>query len=372
MHIGILDHFPEGVLVVDAADIIRWATQATVELTGWPIEELQGMSLDQLISREELTGIARARGIGGPQSLQRFHCFLRTKSGERREVSVSMGYAQESGAETKILLVRDIQRQRARECQLLAQLEDKHQLEAFGRVASLVVHDLRNLNNALSMTLRNFRDHVENPAFRREAIEAVEDVAGKIRHLIEKLSHPPARRALHLEVTTVGALVRAALDRLAKAGRKAQVEATDLGGFDPSLPCEVDVNEMEQVLVNLLLNAYEAAEPEGRVTITSYAQANRGQVCLVIQDPGPGISRRLESSLFRPFRSTKPRGMGLGLYHAKLAVEAHGGRIEIANRDDGPGTRVTLTLPGKKGGAQIFPMASSRKVAHVSTEGTAY
>ncbi len=64
----------------------------------------------------------------------------------------------------------------------------------------------------------------------------------------------------------------------------------------------------------------------------------------------------VESYLFRPFRSTKPGGLGLGLYHAKTIVEAHSGTIEVAKGVGGQGTRVTVTLPGAHGGAE--PRAS--------------
>lgn len=80
----------------------------------------------------------------------------------------------------------------------------------------------------------------------------------------------------------------------------------------------------------------------------------------------PGIPQYyLERFLFRPFQSTKPRGLTLGLYHAKAIVEGSGGTIEVANRGEGQGARVAITLPGVQEGAQV-PPRSPRENGHVS------
>lgn len=353
---GIFARLPEGLLIAEGMNSIRWANDEVAEITGWTAEELQGMRLDQLISRDELAAIARARGVD-PWALRRYHCLVRTKSGERREVSVSVGQAGEPGAQaTTVFLLRDIRRQREMERRLVEQLGEKQEMAAFGHVASLVAHDLRNLSNTLSLTIRNFRGHLNDPAFRQDAVRALEDVAGKMKYLIEKLSGVPPRITLHRQPTALGELVHAALDLLARAGRGAEVEATEVRGLEPVLHVEVDIAEMQRVLFNLLLNAYEAIEARGDVSVIGQRDPAERQIRLVIEDTGPGIPQDyLERSLFRPFRTTKPRGLGLGLYHAKVIVEAHGGSIQVTNRGDGEGTRVTIALPESQGGVQVLP-----------------
>ncbi len=352
----IFARLPEGLLITEAMNTIRWANDEMAEITGWTAKELQGMRLDQLIAREELTAIAKARGVD-PWALRRYHCLVRTKSGERREVSVSVGQTGEPGAPaTTVFLLRDIRRQREMERRLLEQLGEKQEMAAFGHVASLVAHDLRNLSNTLSLTIRNFRGHLDDPAFRQDAVRALEDVAGKMKYLIEKLSGVPPRITLHRQPTALGELVDSALDLLARAGRRAEVEATEVRGLEVVLHVEVDIAEMQRVFFNLLLNAYEAIETRGHVSVIAQRGPKKGQICMVIEDTGPGIPQDyLERSLFRPFRTTKARGLGLGLYHAKVIVEAHGGSIQVTNRGDKEGTRVTITLPEPQAGVQVLP-----------------
>jgi PAS domain S-box-containing protein len=352
----IFAQLPEGLLITEGMSTIRWANDEMAEITGWTAEELQGMRLDQLIAREELGAIARARGVD-PWALRRYHCLVRTKSGERREVSVSVGQAGEPGAQTPtIFLLRDIRRQREMERRLVEQLGEKQEMAAFGHVASLVAHDLRNLSNTLSLTIRNFRGHLDDPGFRQDAVRALEDVAGKMKYLIEKLSGVPPRITLHRQATTLGELVHSALDLLARAGRQREVSETEVRGLEPALYVELDAAEMQRVLFNLLLNAYEAIETRGQVSVIGQRDPGTGQIRLVIEDTGPGIPQDyLERSLFRPFRTTKPRGLGLGLYHAKVIIEAHGGSIQVTNRGDGEGTRVTITLPELQRGIRVPP-----------------
>jgi PAS domain S-box-containing protein len=94
----ILDQLPDGLVVTDAADIIRRANLKAREITGWEIDELLGMPFAKLISRDELAGIAQTRDGGDPSHLERYHCLLRTKSGERWEISVAFFSYGTSGA----------------------------------------------------------------------------------------------------------------------------------------------------------------------------------------------------------------------------------------------------------------------------------
>jgi signal transduction histidine kinase len=95
-------------------------------------------------------------------------------------------------------------------------------------------------------------------------------------------------------------------------------------------------------LVNLLVNAAQAMQGQGRVRVTV---ESRGDVCeLVIEDSGPGIPADVRSRIFTPFFTTKSRGTGLGLSTAKRLVEAHEGEIAI-DCPPGGGTVVTIRLP---------------------------
>jgi len=111
----------------------------------------------------------------------------------------------------------------------------------------------------------------------------------------------------------------------------------------PSLPeVQADSDLVVQVLLGLLANAADAVPPGGEVTLD--ARAANGMVEIAVADSGPGIPEELRARVFEPFFTTRDKGTGLGLAVARQIVEAHQGRIEVA---DGPGggARFRITLP---------------------------
>lgn len=340
--------FPEAVLLVDAGERVSWANAAAAALTGWAPEELVGLALDALLDPEERAQIAQARALPDLKGPVRYHCTLLARNGEPREVSVSVGPAGEHGS---VYLLRDLARQRTVERQLGTELAESRALAAFGRQVAGLMHDLRHASNLLGLTVRNLLHHHADPAFHRDALRTLEAVAAQMAGLVCRLSRP-SRAALTRRLTVIGDLVRQALELLASAGKQAEVAATLLQGLDQGLAWEVDGPEMLRVVFNLLLNAYESIREGGQVTVRAEADRDRRWARLVIEDTGPGLPPEfLASELFRPFRSTKPGGLGLGLFQAKAIVEAHGGSLEVANREDRRGARVTVSLPAASGAA---------------------
>jgi len=97
------------------------------------------------------------------------------------------------------------------------------------------------------------------------------------------------------------------------------------------------------VITNLVLNAKDALRPGGRICVGTSRQ--NGWVVLSVADNGSGISPEfIERSLFRPFQTTKQRGIGIGMFQCKLIVEAHRGKIEVKS-ELGKGTEFRVLLP---------------------------
>ncbi len=104
----------------------------------------------------------------------------------------------------------------------------------------------------------------------------------------------------------------------------------------------LDAAQIEQVLINLIKNAVESGSPEDEVTLG--VTPRNGGVAIEVRDRGSGLSEEVLRDALLPFYSTKPKGTGLGLTLCREIVDAHGGRLAIANRDGG-GAIVTVWLP---------------------------
>jgi nitrogen fixation/metabolism regulation signal transduction histidine kinase len=113
-------------------------------------------------------------------------------------------------------------------------------------------------------------------------------------------------------------------------------------GSLPQRPASLDTSQLEQVMINLLKNAAESGSPPGDITVRVHEQAEGFVV--EVADRGSGLSESVLRDALLPFYSTKPAGTGLGLTLCREIVEAHGGRLSLANRPDG-GAVVTVWLP---------------------------
>ncbi len=219
---------------------------------------------------------------------------------------------------------------------LSASLVKAQEEQVFHRLASFVIHDLKNFTSMLSLVVQNAERHIADPEFQKDALATVRDTVVKMKALAGRLSE--ARQQvfeLRPAPTRLDELAREAVANLAADGVHVELAAAG------PLEANVDREQVGKVLTNLLLNAAEAGAKRVRFT----AGLENGWAVLSVADDGAGMERDfLERRLFRPFATTKKKGLGIGLYQSKMIVEAHGGRLE-AESEAGRGTTFTLRLP---------------------------
>jgi len=213
--------------------------------------------------------------------------------------------------------------------------------ESFQKISSFLVHDLKNLVSSLSLVLQNAERNITKPAFQQDLLETLGTTVEKMKVLIEKLSTLPKELKIHPQAVDLNALVEEAVESTKIRSIKGCSLSTDLNDVPPLM---LDPEYIRKVLVNLLLNAVQALPGgKGRVEIVTYVQ--EGRACLEIVDSGSGMSEEfVRSRLFRPFTTTKKKGLGIGLYQCKAIVEAHGGEIAVSSIP-GRGSQFTLKFP---------------------------
>lgn len=225
---------------------------------------------------------------------------------------------------------------------------DMKELEIFSRMSAFMMHDLKNLTNSLSLVSQNAKYNMDNVEFQKDAIRTIDGTVTRMKKLIEKLSNVPKRpdeaTEARKELSDLGDLARRAMQKVTLTEKKNVSLAIDSDG---SAVASVDPESVEMVVLNLIVNAYEAIEDHGGVKVRAYRE--NGRACLSVSDDGPGIPREfIEKDLFKPFKTTKKNGFGIGLFQCKHLVEAHGGTIEVESGTGG--TVFTVSFPsGDKG-----------------------
>ncbi len=211
---------------------------------------------------------------------------------------------------------------------LADQLAQAREMEAVGKVSAFVAHDLKNLVYTLSLMLDNAREYMPDPEFQEDMLVSLENTVKRMNVLISRLKTLPSSISLHLHPLDLADLARETAASLAAA--PVRIEGRE------SLWVLGDREELRKVVLNLLLNALEAqgaAKKSHPITVTAIQDGD--EAALHVRDQAGGIDPALlHDGLFTPFKTTKPKGLGIGLYQCKQIVTAHGGRIEVRNTPD--------------------------------------
>jgi signal transduction histidine kinase len=221
---------------------------------------------------------------------------------------------------------------------LLSQQARAERLATFGQLVGSIGHELRNPLGVIESSLYLLRQRMERDERTGKHLDRIQEqlliANGIITDLLDMIRDRPGNReALYLPAVVDAAL--AAVHRPEGAGLELQnlVELPKAKG---------DAGQLRQVFLNLLENAFQAAGPRGRVSVSG--EVLGGNVAIAIADDGPGVDPSVRARLFEPLITTKEKGIGLGLALVKRLVERHGGTITYEPPPTG-GARFVVRLP---------------------------
>jgi len=395
---AILDLSRDGILAINMdGTIIGWNKSAE-RIYGYPASEVLGKPLSLLVPPDrlhELPALYPAIARGG--TIDEFETVRVRSDGTRIDVRLSIApIRDERGRVTAALAVmREItairkalkdaeensvklsDRERMLRRALVAlrqsheeaktaqlQLVQAAKLESIGRLAAGVAHEVKNPLAVIMFAIDYLTDAIPSPdentvTALTDAREAVVRADSVIRGLLDFSTATELSPTLQ----DVNAVLGRSLQLVRHALTKAHVLAVE--EFEDDLPqAMLDQNKMEQVFVNLMINAIDAMPSGGTLVLrarrerltevdqevgvrkTDRFQVGQSVIVVEIEDTGTGIDEAARARLFDPFFTTKPpgKGTGLGLAVCKSIVALHGGTIRIKNKEGGGGTRATVVL----------------------------
>ncbi len=229
------------------------------------------------------------------------------------------------------------------------QLVQSEKMAALGAMMAEITHEIRNPLVSIGGFTRRLAKKLQHSE-EKKYIDIILSEVSRLEGIIHDNLSYIKEIAPQMTEADVNALLQEILvlyeDELAQ--HRIRVE-TD---FDPSLPTIlIDSQQIKQATINILKNAIEAMENGGTLTVRTYCAEAAQEVTIEFGDTGAGISAKAMHNIFNPYYTTKPRGTGLGLPITNRIVKAHGGKIEMRNKETG-GAVFTVKLPYKERGSQ--------------------
>ncbi|MDE3199445.1 MAG: GHKL domain-containing protein, partial [Acidobacteriota bacterium] len=312
----ILEVMHSPLFAFDREDVLQLVNESGTKFLGIPNARCYGRTAHDL-GLEEL--------LSAPDhSIQRFG------TGPARWLLRKATFRQEGTPHT-LLLLADVSRT----------LQEEEQT-AWKRLIRVLGHELSNslapIKSIAGSLLARVETLTADPDLQhdfRRGLEVVESRADSLHRFVQSyrtLAQLPRPNLQKFDLPPL-------LERVAMLERRVPVEIV----VGPAVKLLADSDQIEQMLINLLTNAADAALANGSKPIRLIWRTSETAVLIAIEDRGQGIANT--ENLFVPFYTTKPRGSGVGLALAQQIARAHGGEIRLVNREDGSGACATVQLP---------------------------
>jgi PAS domain S-box-containing protein len=349
---GLLKNMEGGVFTVDLDKRILSFNKAAEWITGYCLEEVLGKPCRDVFKSNICDGSCpfdKAVKKGVPINIS--EAIITSKEGYQIVTSRStFGLKDVHG---NIRGVAVIFRDKTEVTNLRQQLLQSEKLAVMGQLAAGVAHEINNPINGIvtyiHLMLKKLEQNDIDPETWQKNLRLVERETVRIGRLVKNLLNFSRKSTPDLRAVSLDRLVERILPLLQDQFLLKNIKVTKQ--YDSDLP-EIlgDVNQLQQVIINLILNAVQAVSEKGEIKISLYAEGTKGSECFVhldIVDNGVGIPEEAMNKIFDPFYTTKTGeqgGVGLGLSIVNQIMKAHHGRLKIKSEVN-KGTTVSVRLP---------------------------
>jgi signal transduction histidine kinase len=312
--------------VVDSENIVRFANGAALSLFGKQEKEFVDVALPYAISADKVAEIAFER------------------DGKKCTAEMRAAPFEWEGKQAYLASIRDTTEQKL----LAEQLLQSQKMEAMGLLAGGVAHDFNNLLTVIVNCATFLSDAIPEGDPRRRDVAQILDASDRAEALVSQLLALTRKKSIQPRVLNLQESIQS-LHALLRRTLPANIEI--VAELEDAWPVLADKGQMEQVLMNLAVNAKDAMPGGGKIAI-KLENADESRVRLTVRDTGSGIAPEILPRVFDPFFTTKApgKGTGLGLATCYAIIQRAGGDIAIESKP-GIGTTISILLPRTHGKA---------------------
>ena len=353
-----LEANPDPVVIYDLEGNVNFFNHAFSEVFGWALEECQGKKMDMFVpeknwpeTKKMIEIVMAGKNVSATETCRY------TKDGEIIPVVISgsIYYDQNGKPEGSVINLRDIREQK----RLQAQLQMAQKIEAIGTLAGGIAHDFNNLLMAIqgNISLMLLDTDVSHPHY--NSLMSIEDRIQSGSKLTGQLLGYARKGKYELKPLNPNHIFQETSETFGRMRKDITIHKN----FSSDLhETRADIGQMEQVLLNLFVNAADAMPAGGKLSLTTENVTHEDMgnsvynpepgiyVKLTVADTGTGMDKNIRERIFDPFFTTKEmgRGTGLGLASAYGIIENHGGYIAVESEKD-QGTTFKIYLPAVRG-----------------------
>jgi two-component system cell cycle sensor histidine kinase/response regulator CckA len=369
---ALVENSSDALLLVDAEARVTYITPSSQRILGWTPEQMLGQSIFDFMHPDdrETVGVRMADTLRHPgQSINQEVRFQHADGTWRIMEGVGVNRLRDPAVGGIVVTARDITERR----RLEEQLRQSQKMEAVGQLAGGVAHDFNNLLTAILGYCNLMLDDIPQEDPLRQDLLEIQSAGERAASLTRQLLAFSRRQMLLPQVIDINTVVTH-LEKLLRRLISEDVELVTALARD-LLPVKVDPGSLEQILVNLAVNARDAMPGGGRLTIetanveldetyaATHVTMTPGQyVMLAVSDTGQGMDEATRSRVFEPFFTTKEQGKGSGLGLATVygMVQQSGGYIWVYSEPD-HGTVFKVYLPPAESQTTAEPVDRKRE-----------
>jgi len=336
---NVVERMPVGLVAMDGNGRILSFNQAAEATLRLPSDQVTGKNASEVLPRQVLGMVAALKDSARTAIAKEFDCSFPDGRVVPLDVTLSALKGEDGTVWGTIILCKDMTEVQS----LKREVETSRRLASLGRLAAGIAHEIRNplssIKGFATYFKERYRDNPDDQKTSEIMIQEVDRLNRVITQLLE-FARPPV---IQKKRASLQSLVQHSLKMIERQASTKQIQI--LSHLPPEIKeVDLDPDGINQVLLNLYLNAVEAMDQGGTLSVSLHSDEGSPWVKIIVSDTGSGINKEDLEHIFDPYFTTKQTGTGLGLAIVHKIIEAHGGEVR-AESEIGRGTTVSVLLP---------------------------